>query len=148
MKIAEALPNVSRLFLDTAPVVYYVEHNPIYFDTVRLIFNQIETGVLTAVTSPITLAECLIHPYRLGLRKLQQDFFDVITRADHTIFQLIDAEVGQQAAILRANYNLTLTDALQVAAALATTCDAFLTNDLALQRVSELQIIVLSDLEI
>lgn len=48
-----------------------------------------------------------------------------------------------QAAQLRARYNLTLTDALQVAVALETGCDALLTNDLTLKKVSELGIIVL-----
>ncbi len=148
MKVEIVLQGVSRLFLDTAPVVYYVERNPTYFDRVQPIFNQVDIGNLTVVTSPVTLAECLIHPYRLGLISLQQSFFDVITRADHTTFQPIHVAVGQQAAILRANYNLTLTDALQVATALAASCDAFLTNDRTLQRVSELQVIVLNDLEI
>jgi len=63
------------------------------------------------------------------------------------MFQPIDIAVGQQAAVLRANYNLTLTDALQVATALAASCNVFLTNDRTLQRVTELQIIVLNDLE-
>lgn len=95
------------------------------------------------------MAECLIHPYRLGLSQLQEDFFRVITGAEHTVFQPIDAAVGQQAAILRARYNLTLTDALQIAAALTADCDAFLTNDndYVLQRVTELQIIVLDNLQ-
>ena len=30
MKVADALQNVTRLFLDTAPVIYYVERNPRY----------------------------------------------------------------------------------------------------------------------
>lgn len=141
--IEDSLQGVTRLFLDTAPIVYYVEPNPTYFDRVRLIFDQIETGVLTAVTSPITLAECLIHPYRLGLSQLQQDFFNVIVSTENTVFQPVDAQVGRQAAMLRATYNLTLTDALQVATALVANCEAFLTNDLTLRRVIELRIVVL-----
>ena len=30
MKIADALCGVTHLFLDTAPVIYYVENNPAY----------------------------------------------------------------------------------------------------------------------
>ncbi|HAG80520.1 MAG TPA: VapC toxin family PIN domain ribonuclease [Cyanobacteria bacterium UBA12227] len=145
--IENSLQGVTRLFLDTAPVVYYVERNPTYFGRVRLIFEQIEIGALTAVTSPITLAECLIHPYRLGLSQLQQDFFNVIVSAENTVFQPVNAQIGRQAAVLRASYNVTLTDALQVATALVANCEAFLTNDLTLQRITELRIVVLDPVE-
>jgi predicted nucleic acid-binding protein len=48
---------------------------------------------------------------------------------------------------LRARYNLTLTDAFQLAVAIQTECDAFLTNDIDLKRVTEIPIIVLSEVE-
>jgi predicted nucleic acid-binding protein len=130
MNIEEALQDVNRLFLDTAPVIYYLEHHPTYFDRVGQIFGRIDSGQLTAVTSPVTLAECLVHPYRLGLNQ----------------FQPTDAAVGQQAASIRAAYNLTLPDALQRGAALTANCEAFLTNDKTLQRVTELRVIVLGNL--
>jgi predicted nucleic acid-binding protein len=144
--LTSALEGVSRLFLDTAPVVYYIEQNPTYWALVGVIFDRIEAGAMMAVTSPITLAECLIHPYRLGLDTLQDAFVSVITEAEGTLFQPIDAAVAQRAAMLRATYNLTLTDALQIAAALAANSDAFLTNDLTLKRVTDLRIVVLADL--
>lgn len=144
--LTTALQDGSRLFLDTAPVIYYIEQNPTYLAISGAIFAAIEAGTVIAVTSPITLAECLIHPYRLGIPRLPAAFVDVITRAENTLFQPIDAAVAQQAAMLRANYNLTLTDALQIAVALAAHSDVFLTNDLTLKRVTELRIVVLGDL--
>jgi len=65
MNISEHLQGVRQLFLDTAPVVYYVEKNPQYLDRVRAVFTQIDNGTLTAVTSPVTLAECLVGPILL-----------------------------------------------------------------------------------
>lgn len=64
------------------------------------------------MTSPVTLAECLVVPYRLGIAKLQQDFLDLIVSAKNTVFVSIDREIGKQAAELRARYNTTLPDAL------------------------------------
>jgi predicted nucleic acid-binding protein len=58
------------------------------------------------------------------------------------------APVSQKAALIRVRYGLKLPDALQVATALVAGCDAFLTNDVVLQRVTELRILVLSALEI
>jgi predicted nucleic acid-binding protein len=51
------------------------------------------------------------------------------------------------AAELRARYNISLTDALQVAVALQNDCEAFLTNDMTINRITELNILVLSELE-
>ncbi len=50
--------------------------------------------------------------------------------------------------MLKNGYNLKLPDALQIAVALQANCDALLTNDLVLKRVTELPIIVLSELEL
>lgn len=53
VKVADALQGVARLFLDTAPVVYYVERNPQYTTVTDDIFNRIDGQTLLAVTSPI-----------------------------------------------------------------------------------------------
>lgn len=147
MKIADALVGVKRLFLDTAPVIYHVEGNAAYQPMTDLVFQQIQSGMLEAVTSPVTLAECLVHPYRHGDMPLAQKFRNVITAGVHTRYVGVDA-AAERAAELRARYGLTLADAFQVAAALAAGCDAFLTNDAALKRVDELAILVLDELEV
>ncbi|MGI0035237.1 MAG: type II toxin-antitoxin system VapC family toxin [Nitrososphaera sp.] len=112
-----------------------------------LVFQQIQSGMPEAVTSPVTLAECLVHPYRRGDMPLAQKFRNVITAGVHTRYVGVDA-VAERAAELRARYSLTLADAFQIAAALAAGCDAFLTNDVALKRVGELAILVLNELEV
>jgi predicted nucleic acid-binding protein len=50
-------------------------------------------------------------------------------------------------AQFRADLNLSLADALQVATALAADCDAFITNDLRLKRVSRINVIVIQELK-
>ncbi len=148
MKISDALTGVAMLFLDTAPVIYQVEKNPAYFDRVAAIFQAIDAGQLSAMTSPITLAECLVHPLRLGLAIVQQAFVDVVVHGANTTFVDISQQIGEMAAKLRADYNLQLPDALQMAAAITHGCDAFLTNDAQLKRVIELQVLVIDELEV
>ena len=48
MNIGEALRGVTRLFLDTAPVIYYVEKNVRYAALVQVVFDQVDAGALTA----------------------------------------------------------------------------------------------------
>ena len=60
----------------------------------------------------------------------------------------VDADVAERAADLRSRYKLKLPDALQIAAALETNCEAFLTNDIGLRSVTDLRVLVLDDLEL
>lgn len=147
LKLSDQLQAITRLFVDTAPVIYYVEENERYLPLVQIVFDRLDTGLLTAVTSPITLAECLVMPYRLKNVDLRQAFADLITGGSGTEFALLDHKQAERAAELRARYNLSLTDAFQVAIALTTNCDAFLTNDIALKRVTEINVIVLDETE-
>jgi predicted nucleic acid-binding protein len=141
VKLADALAGVRTVFLDTAPVIYHVENNPAYQPLTDLIFQQVDDGTLEAVTSSITLAECLVKPFERGDTVLVERFRNVITAAGHTRFIGVDS-VAEQAAELRARYNLALLDALQIAAALGASCDAFLTNDKGLKRVATLNVLV------
>lgn len=60
-------------------------------------------------------------------------------------FYPLDDIVAEKAAELRARHNLTLTDALQIAVAIQTGCDAFITNAMDLKRVSEIPVVVISE---
>lgn len=145
MTIAEALTDVTSLFLDTAPVIYYVEQNPAYVKRVNHVFDRVDEGIIFTAASSITLAKSLIIPYRQGEVQLQQDFFDVLVLGLHSVFVSPGPREAQQAAEIRARYNLSLTDAFQVACALSVGCQALLTNDQHFRQVAELQIIILSD---
>jgi len=147
VKIRDALVGVKLLFLDTAPVIYHIEGNPAYQSLTDVVFQQVQSGMPEAVTSSVTLAECLVHPYRHIDLLLVQKFRNAITAGVHTRYVGVDAS-AEQAAELRARYNLTLADAFQIAAAITAGCDAFLTNDAALKRVTEFIILVLDELEV
>jgi predicted nucleic acid-binding protein len=146
MKIAEALVGVSSLFLDTAPVIYYVESVSPLRDIMDVVVANVREGKIEFVTSPITLAECLAHPLRKGDNDLAERFRRAITRGTNTRFVGVD-RVAEEAATLRAELNIPLLDAFQVACARAAGCDAFLTNDRTLTRVPGLRIIVLDTME-
>jgi predicted nucleic acid-binding protein len=145
MKVTDALARVRRVFLDTAPIIYFIEANPRYIDVVSPVFARIDDGSLTGVTSPITLAETLVVPYRLGSGTLAQRYLDRIVYGHNTEFVPLDEQVACQAAELRARYNLRLPDAFQVAAARHAQCDALLTNDPMLRRAADLSILLIGE---
>lgn len=149
MTIEESLEGVTRLFLDSAPVIYFVEQHPQYFPSVRVVFERIQSSLIFGVTSPVTLAECLVRPYRLGQTQLQQNFVNLMLGSNNMIFQPItNSSLALEAAQIRARYNLQLPDAFQIAVAVAADCEAFLTNDVTFRRVTELRILVLDELEV
>jgi len=90
MKIDEALSGVSSLFLDTAPVIYFVESVSPLRDIMDVIVARVREGKTTFVTSPITLAECLVHPLRKGDNALAERFRLGITRGTNTRFVGVD----------------------------------------------------------
>jgi predicted nucleic acid-binding protein len=147
MNLPERLRSVSRVFLDTAPVIYYVEENPRYLARVEPVFSALDDGTLTAVTSPVTLAECVVMPFRFGQSELVAAFRDTITTGENTLFISIDDAIAEKAGDLRTRYGLSLTDTFQIAAALASGCDLFLTNDRDLKQVTEIEVLVLDDLD-
>jgi predicted nucleic acid-binding protein len=148
VKLDDVLQGVSRLGVDTAPVVYLIERHPQYHPLVREAFERLANGEFAGVTSVITLGEVLVQPLARGNTVLQQRYRDVLLRSGGFEIRPIDTAAAERAADLRARYGMRLPDALQIATALQDGCEAFLTNDLRLQRVTELRVLVLDDMEL
>ena len=129
-------------------MIYFIEANPRYDALVTEIFRRIAGGVPDGLCSVITLTEVLVHPLRQGNRQLAQEYTNLLLASPHFFTVPIDATTANSAADLRARYNLRTPDAIQIAAALEHGCDAFLTNDTTLARVTELRVLILDQLEL
>ena len=64
-----------RVFIDTAPVIYYLEDNDVYGKRTLSIFDEILKKNKQIVTSSLTCMEYLVHPYRRNDRKEIDGFF-------------------------------------------------------------------------
>jgi predicted nucleic acid-binding protein len=147
MKIETVLANVAKLHIETAPIIYFIEQNPIYVARMRHIFEYVQAGTLQGSSSVITLTEVLIHPFRLNNEALAKEYQHRLTQNKHFNLIPIYQEIAILAAQLRAQYNLKTPDALQIATAVHSNCDACLTNDGGWSRVKEIPILVLDDLD-
>lgn len=148
MKINDALAGVGLLCIETAPFIYYTESRAGYVDKMRAIFQRAQDAQITVVTSVITLTECLMKPLRDNDTNLVTAYNAMLRSTRRVRLEPVDVTVAGRAADLRAKYNLRTPDALHIATALVAGCDAFLTNDLALKRVTEIQVLALDDLEL
>lgn len=147
VEISTALQQVRWLYVDTAPLVYYVEAHPNYVELMDDIITRIEDKLIEAISSVITLTEVLTYPMRLGQTKYEQAYRDILLHSGGFRLLPVTTETAYLAAHLRARHRLRTPDALHIATAITTGCDAFLTNDRALQRVDAIRVLVLDELE-
>lgn len=147
MHILAALADLKRLYLETAPLIYYVEEHSAYVEKMEAVFQFIEENQLEVLSSVITLTEVLQQPIQQNRSDLQKKYRDILLSSEHLTLLPVDTAIAESAALLRARYNLRTPDALHLATAVENTCEAFLTNDIRLKRVTELRILVLDELE-
>ena len=142
------LEQYAQIALDTSPIIYFVEANPQYTSLATLIFQKISQGNLLGFTSTITLTEVLAFPFYKQLPDLQEKYRQLLLESKNISLVPIHPGVAITAASLRAKYkenNLRTPDALQLAMAIETNCQAFITNDKRLHVIQELDVIVLED---
>ena len=148
MIIADALRGVQRLYVETAPFIYYIEVNPTYIARMDEVIDWIKRVPIQGVCSVVTLTEVLPVPLKAKNAALVQAYQDILLNSREFECLALDRQTATRAADLRAQYNLKTPDALHLASALEAGCNAFLTNDLSLKRVTEVRVLVLDDLEL
>lgn len=148
MNIDTALQSTQRLYLDTAPLIYYFEEYPSYISKMDRIFDLIGTSRVATFSAVHILTEVMVKPLQTGNHELAQEYRDILVNSDAYTLVPVTLPIAESAAVLRARYNLRTPDALHVATAISTGCDALLTNDAGLKRVQELPILVLDELEL
>jgi predicted nucleic acid-binding protein len=147
MTIDDALRNIHRLYLDSSPIIYFVEGQAQFGPKANRVFHFFQTGAIRAVTGPVTLAECLVAPYKNNDQALAVRLFRTILQKNNCEYWA-DPFDAILTAKIRAKYNLRLPDAFQVAAAINSACDAILTNDADWKRLTDIPVLVLSELDL
>ncbi len=142
MTLAGELSHVSSLFIDTAPIIYYIEAHPQFGPLAKEVFDSFLSGRITAYSSVLTLTEVLPKPIESGDEKLARKFSEFLEHGKNFNLVEITAAIAKQAG----GYpELRALDAVQIATALDTGADAFITNDKKLKRMKEIKVLVLSD---
>ncbi len=131
--------------LDTAPLIYFIEENPVYIETVRVFFEAMNRGDFSVVTSTVTLLEVLVHPLRTNNRELAAEYRDILLNSELLTLE-VSSVIAEQAAKLRAAYNIRTPDAIQISAALNAGATHFFTNDIRLPEIPFIQILTLDSL--
>lgn len=94
----------------------------------------------------VLLAEVLVEPLLQGRQDLQQAYRSILQSSQNFYLVNVSEFIAEEAARLRAQYSLRTPDPIHMATALHTGCNAFLTNDRGLRRVTQIPVPVLDDL--
>lgn len=145
-ELSKRLARAKVIGLDTPILIYFLENNERYGPLAQLTINGIEKGKWQGVTSTITLMEITVRPWQLGRESAAREYEAILVHFPNLSVVDVDRNVVRAAAQLRAKYNVSPPDALQVAASLSYGAKAFLTNDKRLSKLQELiDVLVMDD---
>ena len=132
------MKDFNKVFLDTAPIIYFLNADSDFRPKMTQILSCLISSKCLMVTSVITCAEYLVHPYRHENISAVSAFWQFLAESDIRICD-IDRNIAGKAAQIRAEYqSIKAFDSMQLACACYTNCDLFLTNDKQLRQFSEI----------
>jgi len=130
--------------VDTSIFIYFIEEHPRFLPVLQPLFREVDEGHKVMVTSALTLLEVLVVPYRSGDHLLANRYEAPLTRSRGVRMAEISRDHLRAAAQRRAATGVKTPDALQLVAALAAECAAFLTNGRHLPTIPGLHILQLA----
>ncbi len=116
-----------RVYFDSSAMIYFVEGVSPWAPRIQ---SRIDAGA-TMVLSDLTRMECCVLPLRTGNAALLARYVALFSVAE---FAPITTAVFDRAAHIRAKHGFKTPDAIHLAAATKSGCDAILTNDVQLTR--------------
>ena len=129
----------SRIFFDTAPIIYFLDKSPLYFDKMKQFLYKTANDNSQFYTSVITDMEYVVEPYRENNDQKINNYYAFQNFLDMKKID-INTEIASYAGMLRGKYDfLKGLDSLQIAAAHFYDCDYFITNDKSLLQVQEIK---------
>lgn len=141
------MTDFKRVFVDTAPIIYYLENSALYMELIKKFFKKCIEENIEIVTSAITVEEYLVFPYSSGKKELVDNFKKFIEYMNIEVVD-INFQIAEKGAIIRGQYrDFKSMDALQIATAIISGCDMFFTNDKQLRQERELPCMTMDDLE-
>jgi predicted nucleic acid-binding protein len=138
-------PTSGTIYLDANCFIYSVERIDPYRSILDTLWQAVSKGQVTVVTSELTLLEVLVKP-QVGDETVAAIYRAVLHSYPDVQMLPINQAVLEEAAQQRVTTGLKTPDALHTATALLNTCSLFMTNDAAFRRVSNLKMMLLSEI--
>lgn len=135
--------NKPIIALDTNIFIYHFEENKKFLKYTSKIFQSIETGEYKAISSIITLLEILTLPKKQQNYQLVKEYSEVLLDFPNLQFVDVNWPIVDLASSIRAKYNLTTPDAIQIATAINDNATIYYTADKIFKKVKEIKVTIL-----
>jgi predicted nucleic acid-binding protein len=134
--------------VDTSPMIYYLEEHPDYVGLLDPLFDMLDSGNCSIITSVVTLLEGLVIPIRANDNGLIRKWYDFLYNTDNITTVDVSPAIAKMAAQLRAVHEkLKTPDAVQISTAIVGGASVFLTNDSQLASISDIEVVLLDKLK-
>ena len=104
MNFSETIEKIKTIFLDTAPVIYFIEAHDQFGPLVRQVVEWMNENRIQAFTSVLTLSEVLPKPVETGNDELVEKFKIYLKNGPNLTMLPITETIGESAGILRGKY--------------------------------------------
>ena len=132
--------------IDTMVFIYHFEESQIYSPLTFSIFENLEKGNFNGITSILTLLEILVKPKKENNSLLTERYKLLFETFPNLQVKTLNENIADIASTLRASYNINTPDAIQIATSLEAKADIFITNDETLKKISEIKVLLLSEM--
>ena len=135
-----------RIFIDTAPLIYWFEDNASYVMKMTRFFNEVTEKQIVLVTSMVTYIELLTLPEKKGAHELVAKYQEYLLNSDQITIHPLNVSVANAAVRLRATAALKTPDAIQMATAQVSGCDYIVSNDNKWGNITGVCVVLVSSL--
>jgi len=137
-----------RVYLDANVFVYALDDLPPWNTVAANLLRAAEQGRFLAITSELTLAECLVKPLQTGSHASVRVYEETIRSRQSLTVVPVSREVLIEAARVRATSTARLPDAIHLASHRLQNADVFITNDQPLRSTLGRDCLLLSELTV
>ena len=109
-------------------MIYFLDGEEPYFGALVPVFRRVQNRDLQVIISVITEAELLVRPERDDNEEARERIADLLSEDGIEVVP-VERRIARRAAALRGRTRLKLADAIIVATAIETGCDAIVGND-------------------
>ena len=139
------MTDFKKVFLDSTPLIYFLDKDPNFGEKTAQIISYIIDNEKYIASSIISATEYLIYPYRTRNDAKIKAFWKFVYDS-YIVLSPISTDIAIEAAKIRAEYrHFKAMDALQLAAAICSGCDLFLTNDKQLKQFDKISCVTVEE---
>ena len=145
MGLANFIQQYKRIAVDTNVFISVFAQEPLGKNVLPIIDATANKGTHAMITSVLAFSECAVKPYKEG-NWLMLDQVKLMFQMPGLTVYAMDETIAEEAARLRAIYNLKMPDAIIAATAIVQEADVLLTNDYRLAAIKEIAVVKLDEL--